>query len=373
MFLTSPDGGLAHYVVHVWGPISGYLDPMFVTFRSPGLDELVRVVVADPRPLLEPEDSASVGRVIELARSRQVRVANLHSGTRTKQNHAYFGQLLRGLRECGIQIVLHLHDLGIHSTGESDAEAVAALCREADAILVGSGKELQILRGMPGAAGKHLGLMFHGPYTLLDEGRIGQRQARDALGIEPAAPVILAFGSLRSEKRLDDLLAAFPLVRQRLPATVLLMQSELRHSGGEALSSIEAQAAQPGVRLSTGYAPLSRVETLFRAADVVALPYESVASSGVLNLARAFARPVVVTDCFEPSKSIDGACGYRVPVRDPEALADALIRTLEAPAAERTRLGAGWSRILREETWANAARALWEACQTTATTPCETP
>jgi glycosyltransferase involved in cell wall biosynthesis len=369
MFLTSPDGGLAHYVAHVWGPISGYMDPVFVTFRRPGVDELVRGVVRDPHPLVEPEDPSSIRRVLGLAQGRHVGVVDLHSGTRTKQSPGYFVELLRGLRASGIHVVLHLHDLSVHRIGDADADAVAALCRDADSILVGSTRELRVLREMPSVAGKHLGLMFHGPYTLLDEGRIGPAEAREALGIAPEAPVILAFGSLRAEKRLDDLLAAFPLVQQRLPGAVLLVHSELRHVGGGALSAIQNQAARPGVRLSTGYAPLSRVEALFRAADVVALPYESVASSGVLNLARAFARPVVVTECFEPSLSIDGACGYRVPARDPQALAHALIRTLAVPSAERIRLGEGWSGILREETWANAARALWEACRITAATP----
>jgi glycosyltransferase involved in cell wall biosynthesis len=361
MLLTSPVGGLAHYCVHLWEPLSAHADPLYVTYRSTPVDDLVRGRIADIHPLMDPTDSGTIRDLVHLARQSGACYANLHSGTRTKLDFGYFAELLKALRAAGIRSVLHLHNVDAYRIGSQDLSAVSVLGGLADSILVGSRGEMETVRRALGPEPKPIALMHHGPYHLMDSGRLDPAEARQLLGLEADALVVLFFGYVREEKRLDDLFAAFQGVRRRLPRAILLVQSYVQYAPARR-AWLAAQARQPGVRVNLGYAPLSEVEALFKAADVVALPYESVAASGVLNLARAFACPVVLTECFELAPYIHGTCGYAVSARDPKELADALIGILDLPVTQRQDLGRAWDGILEAESWANAAQVLWDAC-----------
>jgi glycosyltransferase involved in cell wall biosynthesis len=362
MVLTSATGGLAHYCAHLWAPLAEYVRPLYVTFRDEAVDDLVRDRVDGIFQLLDPEDPRTIADVVSLARRHGVRHANLHSGTRTKLDFGYYLALLHALRDAGIACVLHLHDVVIYRAGAHDLEAAVGLSRSSDSILVGSVREMEVLQCALGSGHVPIALMHHGPYDMMDSGRFDRAGAREHLGLEHDARIVLFFGSLRGEKRLEDLLEAFSCVVQARPNAVLVVQTDLRYAAGLA-SGLDPLALGRHLRLRTGYASMPEVEALFKAADVVALPYDRVAASGVLNLARAFARPVVLTDRFELAPVIDSVCGYRVPARDPGALAAALIRVLELSDEQRRGLGQGWAEILETETWARAATMLWRACQ----------
>ena len=74
------------------------------------------------------------------------------------------------------------------------------------------------------------------------------------------------------------------------------------------------------------------VAQLFLDADVVALPYVEASQSGVLNVAAAFGKPVVVTDVGELRATVEpNGLGLVVPPRDPQALAEALERLAAEP------------------------------------------
>ena len=84
------------------------------------------------------------------------------------------------------------------------------------------------------------------------------------------------------------------------------------------------------------------VAQLFLDADVVALPYVEASQSGVLNVAAAFGKPVVVTDVGELRATVEpNGLGLVVPPRDPQALADALVRLAAEPRLRRARSGRG--------------------------------
>ena len=360
MFLTSADSGLAHYVVHLWLSIEVHADPIFVTYRSSLPDELVQRQISDIHPLLDPEDPTSIDAVVNLARHLDVRYVNIHSGTRVKLYPDYFIQLLQRLRNLGIRIVLHMHDAAVHRAGLDDKATVAALGRCADSILVGSVQEAEFVRDATGPECGPVALMHHGPYALMDGGLFDRQGARELLGLPEDIPVVLFFGNLREEKRLDDLLEAFEIIQRRMTEAMLLVHGHNGYIGKP--EWIKALENQPGVRLHIGYAPLQLMEALFKAADVIALPYERTAASGVLNLARGFNRPVVVSDRFEHASSINDVCGYKFPARNPAALADALLRVLDMPEGRQRSLAQGWGGIMGTENWSNAAWALWDAC-----------
>jgi glycosyltransferase involved in cell wall biosynthesis len=88
------------------------------------------------------------------------------------------------------------------------------------------------------------------------------------------------------------------------------------------------------------------VAQLFLDADAVALPYVEASQSGVLNVAAAFRKPVVVTDVGELRATVEpNGLGLVVPPRDPQALADALARLAAEPrlAAELGARARAWA------------------------------
>jgi glycosyltransferase involved in cell wall biosynthesis len=71
------------------------------------------------------------------------------------------------------------------------------------------------------------------------------------------------------------------------------------------------------------------VALLFKKASIVVLPYTDASQSGIIPIAYAFKKPVVVTNVGSISEIVDDkVTGFIVPPRDASALADAIIKLL---------------------------------------------
>jgi len=79
------------------------------------------------------------------------------------------------------------------------------------------------------------------------------------------------------------------------------------------------------------YIPNEMVFNLFTQADVVVLPYiYHQGHSGVLNIAFAFGKPVIITNVGSLPEMVEyGKAGIIIPPRNPKALAEAIIKILE--------------------------------------------
>ena len=70
---------------------------------------------------------------------------------------------------------------------------------------------------------------------------------------------------------------------------------------------------------------------------VIVCPYTDASQSGVVLTAYAFGKPVVATRVGGlPEYVEDGVTGLLVPPRNPQALAEALVRLLRDPDTQRT-------------------------------------
>ncbi len=152
---------------------------------------------------------------------------------------------------------------------------------------------------------------------------------------EAEGPVVLCFGTVRAYKGIDVLLRAFAEVRD---AELWIVGRPLGTPMGP-LHEL-ARAAPGRVRFVTRYLAEPEVPAFFRRADLVVLPHREVDQSGVLNVALAFGKPIVMTAVggFEEVVQDTGA-GRLVAREDPGALAGA-IRELLADADAREDLGA---------------------------------
>lgn len=139
-------------------------------------------------------------------------------------------------------------------------------------------------------------------------------------------PVILAVGRLTAAKDYPTLLRAFSMVYQKQPARLLIL------GDGKERAPLESMVRQLGLTenvqmpgfVVNPYAYMARARLLALSSRWEGLP-------GVLVEALACGTPVVSTDCKSGPREIleNGRFGRLVPVGDPDALAAAILDTLQ--------------------------------------------
>ncbi|MGB8858675.1 MAG: glycosyltransferase family 4 protein [Ilumatobacteraceae bacterium] len=162
--------------------------------------------------------------------------------------------------------------------------------------------------------------------------RSAERRARvrEALGIAPDAPVVLAVGRQEYAKGLDELVRAVNLLVATLPALVVLIAGR---EGNASASLRTALDDHPGARACTRVLGHRHdVPDLMCAADVLAIASRYEGTAGTAIEAMALGLPVVATDMPGPR----GVLEHRrncllVPVADAPAMAGALALTLGDP------------------------------------------
>jgi len=128
-------------------------------------------------------------------------------------------------------------------------------------------------------------------------------------------------------------------VRARRPVT-LVAAGEFYEDPAPYRALAVAAGGAPGVRLMEGYLADDEVEALFKAADVVVLPYRSATQSGVTHVAYALGVPVIITDVGGLGETVEAErTGLVVPPGDPSALADAVVRFFAEDLGPRLRGG----------------------------------
>jgi alpha-maltose-1-phosphate synthase len=166
---------------------------------------------------------------------------------------------------------------------------------------------------------------------------------------------VLFFGEARRHKGLEYLVRAQPLVKRRVPEARMLIVSR-----GEELERCRLMMEDgDGFEVHTGFVPGEMAAEYFQRAAVVALPYLSASTSGILMTAYAFGKPVVATrvGCL-PEYVQDGVTGLLAAPADVEDLADALARLL-ADSASRRRMGEEAQRWVSAQRQAVARETLW--------------
>lgn len=141
-------------------------------------------------------------------------------------------------------------------------------------------------------------------------------------------PVIVGVGRLQALKDFPTLIRAFALVRQHMPARLMIMGDGEERQNLETLISelgLTSDIALPGF-VSNPYAYMSK-------ASVLAMSSLCEGFGNVIAEALACGTPVVTTDCPSgPAEILDfGKYGSLVPLTDAEALAQAILTTITSP------------------------------------------
>ncbi|MGH7730179.1 MAG: glycosyltransferase [Candidatus Eiseniibacteriota bacterium] len=284
-----------------------------------------------------------------------------------------FASAVGPLRHRGTRVVLVCDNLVPHERRPFDLAFTRWMLRNSDGYLVMSESvERDLDRLKPGAPRRRV---RHPLYAQFDRGRWTRERARERLGLD--GEVAVFFGYVRRYKGLDTLLDAWPAVRARRPATLVVAGEFYEDAapyrdrvaranavggggGGGAGGGRRSEGgatASPSVRLLDRYLPDDEVEALFKAADVVVLPYRSATQSGVTHVAYALGVPVITTDVGGLAETVrPEETGLVVRPEDPGALADAIVRYFAEGMAPRLR--AGVAELRRAHSWEQLADAV---------------
>jgi D-inositol-3-phosphate glycosyltransferase len=254
-----------------------------------------------------------------------------------------FASAVGPLRARGTRVVLVCDNLVPHEHRPFDRELSRWMLRNSDGYLVMSESVEQDLDRMkPGAPRRRV---LHPLYAQFDRARFTRESARAKLGLE--GEVVLFFGYVRHYKGLDTLLEAWPAVREKRAAT-LVVAGEFYDD--EAANRRLAAAAGDSVRMISRYIPDDEVEALFKAADVVVLPYRSATQSGVTHVAYALGVPVITTNVGGLSETVvPGETGLVAPPESPAELAATIVKFFAEGLAPRLREGV--ERVRRAHSW----------------------
>ena len=206
-----------------------------------------------------------------------------------------FGTALRIARLRGTRMVWTVHNLDAHeerATPELRARLRRMLATQLDGILALSHSSLESAReAYPELAALPAFVTPHGHYRGDYDFSAGRAEARERLGVDEDATLLVAVGQVRPYKNIPRLIEAFRAVEGDRLRLAVVGRASPRELGEEIA---EAAAHDPRIRVEPDFQSDQAIADWMRAADLVVLPYRKVLNSGAAMLALSADRPVLV-------------------------------------------------------------------------------
>jgi glycosyltransferase involved in cell wall biosynthesis len=167
-------------------------------------------------------------------------------------------------------------------------------------------------------------------------------QAREALGVAPGTPLLLAAARQEHQKGLDILLEAMPHILERVPDAVLAVAGR----DGNQTPVLRSTVERLGLGVVHFLGARSDVADLLCAADAFVLPSRWEGLGSVLLEAMALEAPIVASDLPAVREILrHEETAFLVAPRSPEALAEAVAATISDPGAAAQRAERAYTRF----------------------------
>jgi glycosyltransferase involved in cell wall biosynthesis len=158
---------------------------------------------------------------------------------------------------------------------------------------------------------------------------------------------ILFFGLIKEYKGLEYLLRAIPLITPSIPNLKVIVAGDGDFSKYRKYINNEAR-----FEIHNRYILDEEVAEFFERASIVVLPYTEASQSGIIPIAYAFKKPVVVTDVGSISEIVeDGVTGYIIPPKNTEYLAKSIIKILQNKNIKYDMGLKAYSKLENEMSW----------------------
>lgn len=317
-----------------------------------------RIYGADPKWLRGIRYAFGAFRTVVHASRRRLKLAHLHI------YHFASRELLNLLlfRLNGFRIVATIHDVENFETyGQQNRSAnYGAFLKRIDRIIVHSEYARQsVIRHFRDFPADRIHIVPHGDADFLFKRPLTRRQARQQLGLPDEARIVLFFGQIKKVKGLDVLLHAWSLVQQKNPRARLVVVGRPWKVEQQEFDRIVAEKnLASSCIFNYNYIPNESIPVYFAAADLVALPYREIYSSGVMVRSLDYGAAIVASD-LQAFRSIitDNQNGLLFRNEDAEHLAQRILEVLDDDERlERLRIQAketaekkfSWSHIAGE-------------------------
>lgn len=259
------------------------------------------------------------------------------------------------LRYClaGVPIVTTLHTVG-PELNEQERRVLRYILQESSAVIVHEDFQKETLVRYFGQRDK-IHVIEHGVREIEPI-----PDAKSKLGLE-GKKVIMLCGYFRPTKGFHKVLDFFPEICRRDDKAVLVMAGKGRNIEfsdyqRELFTRLNESPVVDRIVFLRGQFPQYTFDTILSAADVVVLPYEQGAQSGILSQCFAMRRPVVVSN-LPAFKLVVGRSGGGLVCERDEDYVPAILKVLndenvraqlERNMTRYVREQAGWSRIARQ-------------------------
>jgi D-inositol-3-phosphate glycosyltransferase len=233
----------------------------------------------------------------------------------------------------GKKIVFTAHNVNAAKRDSKDSMlnrlSLRAQYRLADHIFVHTEKMKSELSRDFGVSSQAVSVIPFGINNIVPRTGLTTEQARQRLGLACGEKAILFFGRIAPYKGLHFLVAAFRQMVARNPSYRLIIAGQPKEGCenylNEILHTIHNSTNAERVIQRIEFIPDEETEIYFKAADVLALPYEQIFQSGVLFLGYSFGLPAVATDVGSFNEDIiEKRTGFVCKSDDPMDLAKTL-------------------------------------------------
>lgn len=173
-----------------------------------------------------------------------------------------------------------------------------------------------------------------------------------ARGLKEEKNLILFFGTIHQYKGLEYLIRAEPLITKEIPGAKIVIAG--RAKAFEKYQQLMVN--KENFIVHNHFIGSEQGAELFERCSLVVLPYVDASQSGVVPVAYAFKKPVVITDVGSlPEMVDDGKTGYVVMARSEEAMAKAVVSLLKDDPVRKQMGENGYQKLKRDLSWEKIA------------------
>lgn len=353
--ISSLTGGLGHYCAHLVKPLSQFCDLKFITYPQVDLsgavtnqitDTFVKRLIKWPRFDLVESEPTSIVEICAYLKERKFNVVNIHVGTTVKRKIYYFSTFLQYAKQINnMKFVFTLHDVLPFDEDKKLTPLLKSFYKLADHCIVGNELERDRLRKHFKIPDEKITVVHIGTFNLFNHDLYDPMTAKSYLGIPKNKKILLFFGFLREYKGFEELIKAANILKKKRDDFIVYVGSGLKYAPktlvANCMKMISKYNLSSHFELNLNYLDTSEIEAVFKASDIVVLPYIHVSQSAVLMMATGFARPAVITDIFHDKKWVDGKAGLVAERGNYQDLAKKLAYLLDNPeeASEMGKFG----------------------------------
>lgn len=325
-------GGITHYTYNLMQALvrAGQFDYALLTDQEYELETFPRSFAVIKQILKNRAYIPTISRVIKAVFLTKPTILHVQTMVTVRRDWIWFVIA----RMFGYKIVFTAHNVLPHEIHEQKAffmkSALKIIYACSNRIIVHSEYSRNRLLDLFKVNPEKIAVIAHGNYLFLRTKEMSKQQAKKQLGISADKKLILHFGALRKYKGIDILLEAFRKIRDLHSDVLLLLVGKPMYVPAVYFEElIKESGLSNNVILKAEYVPLEEIQVYFYASDIVVFPYKQIDTSGSLQLAYAFSKPVVATATGSMAEVIeDGKNGSLVAPLDPVALAAAINKIL---------------------------------------------